>query len=48
MSVGDPIGFEDEAEGRRSRKKLAGFDFDKAVFCHGGAVTSKASERMAR
>lgn len=48
LNVGDPIGFEDEAEGHRSQRKLAALDFDKAVFGHGGAVASQASQRIRR
>lgn len=48
LGLADPIGFEDEAEGRRSQRKLATFDYDRAVFGHGRAITSKASERIRR
>ncbi len=48
LGLADPIGFEDEAEGRRSQRKLAAFDYDMAVFGHGRAITSKASEHIRR
>lgn len=48
LGLADPIGFEDEAEGRRSQRKLAAFQYDIAVFGHGRAITSKASERIRR
>ena len=48
LGLADPIGFEDEAEGRRSQRKLATLDYDVAVFGHGRAITSKASERIRR
>lgn len=48
LGLADPIGFEDEAEGRRSQRKLAALHYDMAVFGHGRAITSKASERIHR
>ncbi|WP_158554813.1 MBL fold metallo-hydrolase [Methylovirgula sp. 4M-Z18] len=48
FGLADPIGFEDEAEGRRSQRKLAALQFDRAVFGHGNAILSKASERFRR
>lgn len=48
LGLADPIGFEDEAEGRRSQRKLAAFDYDMAVFGHGRAIASKASEHIRR
>ena len=46
LGVGDPIGFEDEAEGRRSQRKLAALDFDAACFGHGKAISSGAKEQV--
>jgi len=48
FGLADPVGFEDEAEGRRSQEKLAGLQFDAAVFGHGAAITSRATERVQR
>ena len=48
FGIANPIGFEDEAEGRRSQRKLASLEFDAAVFGHGGAITSRASSRIRR
>lgn len=48
FGLADPIGFEDEAEGRRSQRKLAGLQFDRAVFGHGGAILSGASDKFRR
>ena len=41
----DPIGFEDQEEGRRSQRKLAGLDFTVACFGHGKAITHDAARR---
>lgn len=46
FGLGDPLGFEDEAEGRRSQRKLAGQDFRIACFGHGKAVTHDAARRF--
>jgi glyoxylase-like metal-dependent hydrolase (beta-lactamase superfamily II) len=48
IGLADPVGFEDEAEGRRSQRKLAGLKFDKAAFGHGGAILKNASEVVRR
>lgn len=48
LGLGDPVGFEDEAEGRRSQRKVAGFRFEAAAFGHGRAITSGASHRFRR
>ena len=48
FGLADPVGFEDQAEGRRSQRKLADFDFDMAVFGHGGPITSGASKKVRR
>ncbi|WP_267382878.1 MULTISPECIES: MBL fold metallo-hydrolase [unclassified Sphingomonas] len=46
--LGDPLGFEDKAEGRRSQRKIAGLDFDAIAFGHGKPITSGASGRVRR
>ena len=46
--LADPIGFEDEAEGRRSQRRIAELDFDAVAFGHGPAITSDASWRVRR
>ncbi len=48
LGVGDPIGFEDEAEGRRTQRRLADLDFQAVCFGHGKAVTSGAKQRVRR
>ena len=48
LGIGDPIGFEDVEEGRRSQRKLAGLDFEAACFGHGGPIASGASARLRR
>jgi len=48
LGLADPIGFEDEAEGRRSQRKLAGLDFEAATFGHGRAIPQGASETLRR
>ena len=44
----DPMGFENEAEGRRSQRKLADLDFEAAAFGHGKALTQDAVARLRR
>lgn len=39
------LGYENFEEGKRSLKKLCAYDFDKAVFGHGGALMSGASAK---
>lgn len=46
VGLGDPVGFEDIEEGRRSQRKIAALHFDAAVFGHGRAIRSGASERF--
>lgn len=46
LGIADPVGFEDETEGRRSQKKIAGLRFQAAVFGHGSPIRSGASERV--
>lgn len=46
LGLGDPLGFENEAEGRRSQRRLAGLDFSIACFGHGKAITRDAARRF--
>ncbi|HEY2535146.1 MAG TPA: MBL fold metallo-hydrolase [Xanthobacteraceae bacterium] len=46
MGLGDPVGFENLAEGRASQRKLAGLSFDAAGFGHGEPITRDASTRF--
>ena len=46
LGLGDPVGFEDIGEGRRSQRKLAALRFDAAVFGHGRPIGSRAAERV--
>ena len=46
LGLSDPVGFENEEEGRRSQRKLAALRFDAAVFGHGRAIRSGAAERI--
>ena len=46
LGVGDPIGFEDEAEGRRSQSKLAALEFGAACFGHGKAIPAGAKDQV--
>jgi glyoxylase-like metal-dependent hydrolase (beta-lactamase superfamily II) len=48
MGLGLSLGYEDLAEGKRSLTKIAGLDFEVAVFGHGRAITSGASARFRR
>ena len=48
LGVRDPIGFEDEAEGRRSQRTLAALNFQVAAFGHGGAITKDAPGQLQR
>ena len=41
MGVGDPLGFEDQEEGRRSQNRLADLDFRVACFGHGKPVRDR-------
>lgn len=38
FGLGDPVGFEDFAEGKRSQARLARLDFDTACFGHGPPI----------
>lgn len=46
VGLGLSLGYEDLAEGRRSLAKIAGFDFEVAVFGHGRPITSGAAARF--
>ena len=48
FGLGDPVGFEDEAVGRESQRKIAGLRYEAVAFGHGAPITSHASERMRR
>ncbi|MCJ2057163.1 MBL fold metallo-hydrolase [Methylobacterium sp. J-048] len=48
LGIGDPVGFEDEAEGRRSQRKIGGLQFEAAAFGHGSLIHSGASDRVRR
>lgn len=48
MGLGDPVGFENEAEGRHSQRKIAALRFEAAAFGHGSLILSRASERVKR
>jgi glyoxylase-like metal-dependent hydrolase (beta-lactamase superfamily II) len=46
MGLGDPVGFENLAEGRASQRKLASLSFDAAGFGHGKPIARDASARI--
>ncbi len=48
MGIGDPLGFEDQAEGRRSQARLAALDFRIACFGHGKPILQDAGDRFRR
>jgi glyoxylase-like metal-dependent hydrolase (beta-lactamase superfamily II) len=48
FGLGGPKWFENEAEGRRSQRKLATLDFEVAAFGHGNAIIQNASARFKR
>ena len=48
LGIGDPLGFEDIEDGRRSQRKLAGLTFEAACFGHGSPITSGADARFRR
>ena len=48
FKIGDPVGFEDVEDGRRSQRKLAALRFEAACFGHGSPITKGASERFRR
>lgn len=46
LGLADPVGFEDEAEGRRSQREIALHTFDAAAFGHGSMIASGASKQV--
>ena len=46
MGLGDPVGFENLEEGRKSQRKLASLSFDAAAFGHGKPIARDASMRF--
>ena len=48
FGLGDPVGFEDEALGRESQRKVAWLHYNAIAFGHGRPITSRASDRMRR
>lgn len=48
FGLADPIGFEDEALGRESQRKVARLRYGAAAFGHGSPIRSRASDRTRR
>ncbi|RYC29686.1 MBL fold metallo-hydrolase [Lichenibacterium minor] len=48
FGLSDPVGFEDEAEGRRSQRKLADLAPETVCFGHGKAIIEGATTRLER
>lgn len=48
FGVGDPIGFENEADGRRSQRKLAALKPEAVCFGHGGSIVTDAARQLER
>jgi glyoxylase-like metal-dependent hydrolase (beta-lactamase superfamily II) len=46
FGLGPPIGYEDQAEGKRSQRKLAALDFDIACFGHGPPILRSAATKF--
>src|SRR5947209_554342 len=46
FGLGPPIGYEDQAEGERSQRKLAGLEFEIACFGHGPPVSESAGTKF--
>ena len=46
LGLGEPVGYEDRAQGQRSQRKLAGLDCDVACFGHGKPIVGGASARL--
>jgi glyoxylase-like metal-dependent hydrolase (beta-lactamase superfamily II) len=46
FGLGPPIGYEDQAEGERSQRKLAALDFDIACFGHGAPILRSAATKF--
>ena len=48
LGLSDPVGFEDEAEGRRSQRKLAALAPQAVCFGHGKAIIKDTAARLGR
>lgn len=48
LGLNSPVGYEDEAEGRRSQKTISGYDYDLACFGHGSPLIGDAANKMKR
>lgn len=48
LGLDSPVGYEDEAEGRRSQKKVCEFGYDLACFGHGRPLIGDAANKMRR
>ncbi len=48
LGLGDPVGFEDEAQGRSSQRKLAELAPQAVCFGHGDAITKDAAGKLKR
>jgi hypothetical protein len=46
VGLGDPVGFENLAEGRESQRQLASLSFNAAGFGHGKPIARDASIRF--
>jgi len=46
VGVSDPLGFEDQEQGRRSQRQLASLRFQAAAFGHGRAIPHDAMRRV--
>jgi glyoxylase-like metal-dependent hydrolase (beta-lactamase superfamily II) len=46
LGVTDPLGFEDQEQGRRSQRQLAALQFEAAAFGHGRAIPTDAARRV--
>jgi glyoxylase-like metal-dependent hydrolase (beta-lactamase superfamily II) len=46
FGLGPPIGYEDQAEGERSQRKLTGLDFEIACFGHGPPLLHDAATKF--
>ena len=48
LGLNSPVGYEDEAAGRRSQKTLCEYDYDLACFGHGSPLIGDAANKMRR
>jgi glyoxylase-like metal-dependent hydrolase (beta-lactamase superfamily II) len=46
MGIGDPLGFEDQDDGRKSQRKLAGLSFAAVGFGHGAPIVRDAEAKL--